>query len=223
MDRLTRRIRNILFDFDFTLADSSHGVLSCTNDALTRLGYPEATYESSCRTIGLSLKDTFTALTGGSAEEAAIFTRLFMEKAEEVMVDMTALFEETTGTIHSLKDAGYRLGIVSTKFKSRIESILQRDGLLALFDVIVGGENVTFHKPDPESLRLAMDRLEAVRENTLYVGDSIVDARTAENLGVPFIAVLSGVTPGEVFHGYPRVAILRSVQDLPGFLVNHGP
>jgi phosphoglycolate phosphatase len=119
-----------------------------------------------------------------------------------------------------LKGQGFRLGIVSTKFRYRIETILKRDKLIEPFDVIVGGEDVASHKPDPESLLLAMDKIGARLENVVYVGDSVVDAKTAENVGIPFIAVLSGVTPESAFDGYPRMHILESVHDLPT-LINH--
>jgi phosphoglycolate phosphatase len=82
--------------------------------------------------------------------------------------------------------------------------------------VIVGGEDITTHKPDPESLLLALHKLGASSGETVYVGDSVVDAQTAERVGTPFFAVLSGLTPREAFHGYKVVQVLSSVRDLPG-------
>jgi len=226
MDNANKNITYIIFDFDYTLADSSRGVFTCINYALTQLGFPEISYSESCRTIGLSLKETYAALTGEPPENGEQFVRLFIEQAEEVMANMTVLFDETLGVIQSLKAEGYTLGIVSTKFRYRIETILGREKLSHFFSVIVGGEDVKAHKPDPESLHLALDKLGASAENTLYVGDSVVDAKTAQNLGVPFAAVLSGVTPIEDFEPYPPVQVLSSVKDLPGWFhqakLNHG-
>jgi phosphoglycolate phosphatase len=218
MESLRKNITNIIFDFDYTLADSSRGVLSCNNYALAKLGFPETTYQSSCQTIGLSLWETYAYLTGEPAEEGNEFHRLFIERAEEVMADSTALFDETPTAIQALKAQNYTLGIVSTKFRYRIETILRRERFLHPFDVIVGGEDVSVHKPDPESLLLALDNLGASPVNTIYIGDSVVDAKTAENVGIPFIAVLSGVTPKQAFIGYEVVKILKSVRDLPGWI-----
>jgi phosphoglycolate phosphatase len=213
-----KNITTIIFDFDYTLADSSRGVLSCNNYALGRLGYPETTYEISCRTIGLSLWETYHYLTGDPAENGDEFHRLFIERAEEVMADSTVLFDETPETIRRLKISGYNLGIVSTKFRYRIETILRREKLLAPFDVIVGGEDVSKHKPDPESLLLALDKLGSFPGNTLYIGDSLVDAKTAEHVGTPFFAVLSGVTPGSAFNSYKVVERLKNVSELPAWI-----
>ena len=211
-------ISNIIFDFDYTLADSSRGVYSCNNYALGKLGYPETTYEISCQTIGLSLLETYNYLTGEPAEGGYAFTRLFIEQAEEVMADATVLFDETTAIIHKLKTLGYTLGIVSTKFRYRIETILSRENLLPPFGVIVGGEDVSKHKPDPESLMLALDKLDASPANTIYVGDSLVDAKTAAWVGVSFIAVLSGVTPRSAFNSCDVVEILKNVSELPAWI-----
>jgi phosphoglycolate phosphatase len=209
-------IRNIVFDFDYTLADSSHGVLSCNNYALAKLGFPETTYQVSCQTIGLSLRETYAQLTGEPAQGGDEFVRLFIEHAEVVMAESTVLLDETPAAIQILKAQGYALGIVSTKFRYRIETILRLEDFLHPFDVIVGGEDVTAQKPDPEGLMLALHKLGASPGDSVYVGDSVVDAQTAERVGTPFFAVLSGVTPREAFHGYKVIQFLSSLRDLPG-------
>jgi len=55
-------------------------------------------------------------------------------------------------------------------------------------------------------------------EESLYVGDSVVDAQTASRAGVRFVAVLSGVTPLEHFGPYRVERILHGLVDLPAFL-----
>ena len=131
-------------------------------------------------------------------------------------LDLTVLFESVPATIAALRVLGFPLGIVSTKFRYRIEAILEREGLHDAFGVIVGGEDVAEHKPDPTGLLTAIGRLGSVPASTLYVGDSVVDAETAKRAGVPFVAVLSGVTPREAFRGYPVCGILENLSELPG-------
>ena len=132
-------ISTIFFDFDYTLADSSRGAAECINFALTNLGFPAVTYKEACQTIGLSLPDTFTRLVGNSsALQYNEFIRLFSKRADQVMADSTTLFESVPETIAILKKQGFTLGIVSTKFHYRIETILNRERLLHAFDIIVG-------------------------------------------------------------------------------------
>ena len=92
-----------------------------------------------------------------------------------------------------------------------------REGLLDAFDVIIGGEDVAKHKPDPTGLLTAIERLGSEPTSTLYVGDSVTDAQTAKRAGVPFLAILSGVTPREAFGNYPACGMLASLSDLPNW------
>jgi len=212
-------VQAVIFDFDYTLADSSRGVVECINFALDSLGLPAVSAEKACLTIGLSLSDTLVHLVGESAAaQSDEFVRLFIERADEVMADLTILFESVPQTIAVLKEQGLGLGIVSTKFRYRIESILRREGLLDVFDAIIGGEDVPNHKPNPEGLRLAMERLGRSPLDCVYVGDSVVDAETAERAGVPFVAVLSGATPREAFGACDVRQVLEHVCDLPGWI-----
>lgn len=213
------RFDAILFDFDYTLADSSVGVVDCMGYALRHLGLPPAPEEQIRRTIGLSMPETLRQLAGdGHDDKADEFLRLFVERADQVMVDRTVVFGEVGQALPILQQRGVRLGIVSTKFRHRIRTILQRDDLLDLFDVIVGGEDVAVPKPDPCGLLEAMERLGVSQGNTLYVGDSTTDAETARRAGTPFAAVLTGVTPAEAFHPYPLLGLFADLTALQTWL-----
>lgn len=212
------RFQFILFDFDYTLADSSRGVIDCIGFALQELGLPPVSDEAACRTIGLSLGDTLVQLAGSEHTNLRdAFARLFVQRANQVMSDKTVLFDGVPGTVRLLKEKGMALGIVSTKYRYRIETVLERENLLDAFVVIVGGEDVVKHKPDPESLLLAMERLGA-SEDVLYAGDSVTDAEAARRAPVPFVAVLSGVTPGDAFEGYETLAVVQDVSELAAWL-----
>lgn len=212
------RFSVIIFDFDYTLADSSRGVLECVNHSLRRLGLSAVSSENIKKTIGMSLPNTLVALAGkGHEDKGDDFHRLFIERADKVMADMTTVFEDTPRVIRLLRGEGVSLGIVSTKFRYRIETILRRAGLLEHFDVIVGGEDVSRHKPDPEGILIAIERI-GVNQSTMYVGDSLTDAEAAMRAGVPFVAVLSGVTPREAFLKRPVYRIIENLVELVDLL-----
>ena len=220
MNQYIKNLTHVIFDFDYTLADSSLGVFSCVNYALSKLEFPSTTYEKSSQTIGLSLGETYASLTGKPAREADEFIRLLIEQADNVMVEKTILFKYTHAVVWGLKQLDLRLAIVSTKFRYRIEKILERESLLSCFDVIIGGEDVAIHKPNPESLLLAVEKLGAKKRDILYVGDSIIDAKAAQNAAIPFVLVLSGVTPAEAFDQFPGLEILKDIRGLPKLIDN---
>ncbi len=209
------KLEGILFDFDYTLVDSSRGVIECIRYALEQLGFPPVPDERACRTIGLSLVDTFYSLTG-EHDGGRDFARLFVARAEQAMNDGTVLYPTVPGTIAALQERGMALGIVSNKYRRRIQDLLRREGLLDAFAVIVGETDVSRHKPHPEGLLTAMGDLGIQR--ALYVGDSLTDAQTAHNAGIPFVATLTGTTPREAFAGLPVAHFIQDLSELPGIV-----
>ena len=216
--------QTILFDFDYTLADSSTGVIACTNFALAALGLPAAPPDVIRQTIGLSLEDAFAHIAGAGMPEARFatasedFDRLFIRRADAIMADHTAVFPFVAKALHNLKRRGFALGIVSAKFRYRIEHVLEREDLRGEFDVIVGREDVTAAKPNPEGLFTAMSALGSTPSTTCYVGDSVTDAKTAFRANTAFIAVLSGVTEQAAFNEHGCRAVVSSVAALPDAL-----
>lgn len=214
-----KTLQSVIFDFDYTLADSSHGVTECINFALGEMGLDHVSYEAACRTIGLSLAQTFITL--GEHHEphrCDEFHQLFIQRADHVMVNRTVLYETVPPMVDELHARGLRLGIVSTKYRSRIHGVLEREAMLHGFPVIIGGEDVKEHKPHPQGLFEAMKRLETSPESVVYVGDSEVDAEVARRAGVPLVVVLTGVTPRGCFDNYEPLAVLDNVSQLPEFL-----
>ena len=215
----------VLFDFDYTLADSSPAIVACTNYALAALGLPAAAPGAIRQTIGLTLEAAFAQLVGASVPShrfpaaSKAFDRLFIERADAVMAENTVLLPGVAETVHTLKRRGLALGIVSSKFRYRIEQVMEREHLRAEFDVIVGREDVIASKPAPEGLLTAMSALGGVPATTCYIGDSVTDARSAQCAGTDFVAVLSGVTARAAFADHTCRAVLPSVADLPNAIV----
>ena len=214
-------INTIIFDFDYTLADSSKGIIESINYALKFLRFPGAPSQIIHRTVGLSLEDTFLNLVGHDyIAKREDFRKLFIKRADEVMADFTVLFEAVPQMIKLLKRKGISLAIYSTKFRYRIEAILKREKLLNLFDIIIGWEDVSKPKPDPEGLLVIIKKLKSRPLNSIYVGDHVLDAETAKRAGIPFIAVLTGVTSEKEFRYWPVYKILKSLVDLPNLIFN---
>ena len=151
-----------LFDFDYTLADSSRGIVTCFRSVLERHGYTGITDDMIKRTIGKTLEESFSILTGiTDADQLESFRQEYSKEADIYMNANTILFPDTLPTLTHLKKQGIRIGIISTKYRFRILSFLRNHMPDDWFDIIIGGEDVTHHKPDPEGLLLAIDRLKA--------------------------------------------------------------
>lgn len=208
-------LKAIIFDFDYTLGDSTNGIALCINYALEKLGYAAPNITDIKKTIGLSLTETYFTLTSNNnLDEAEQFNKLFKEKADSVMVANTELYAGVKDVLQKLKSKGYKIAIVTTKFHYRIEQILCKFDATELIDIIVGAEDVKIEKPNPEGLLWAIEHLEAMNEEVLYVGDSLVDAKTAENAKVKFVAVLTGTTTRDDFRNYSSAYIGENISDV---------
>lgn len=213
-------IKAIIFDFDYTLGDSTNGIVLSINYALEKLGYAAQNVTDIKKTIGLSLKETYFKLTSNdNSDEAGQFIQLFKQKADSVMVANTELYAGVTDVLQKLKTKGYKIAIVTTKFHYRIEKILNKFDANELIDMIVGAEDVKIEKPDPEGLLWAIEHLDAMKEEVLYVGDSLVDAKTAENAKVEFAAVLTGTTTRDDFRNNHIAYMGKNISDIYQYIL----
>lgn len=213
------KYRAICFDFDYTLGDSTDSIVAGFQYGFTRLGWPAPDRETVRRTVGYLLEDAYTLLTGDrDPEHRAAFRPLFLEASMERQRRETTLFPGAPELLRELKARGIRLGIVSTKRSDTLEAILENWGVLGELDLIIGSDRVKRHKPDPEGLLAAMSRLGAGPEETLFCGDTVLDAGAAQNAGTEFAAVLNGTTPASAFREWPHVHIAPDLWDLKRWL-----
>ena len=208
-----------VFDFDLTLADSGAPIAVCVSHALSELGLEPASPDQIRRTIGLTLEKGLEQLTGRTEPPLQRkYRAYFLERSDQVMVEQTAFFEGVLSALQELRNQGLQLGIVSTKFRYRIEAILEKHGVSDLVGVIVGAEDTAVSKPDPNGLRIVLNTLGVTAKRAMYVGDHWIDAETARRASVPFVGVLTGTTRRVEFAAYPNVAILSAASDLPSYL-----
>lgn len=205
----------VIFDFDYTLGDSAKGIIASINFALEKMNLETAQKERIIKTIGLSLEESYQALTGRTdSREKENFKAYFREKADEVMVVNTRVYDGVKELLTWLHEKGKKTAIVTTKYHYRIQQILAANQMEHLIDAVIGGEDVKKPKPDPEGIRKIKDQFGISLEEILYVGDSLVDAKAAQSAGVDFAAVLTGTTDAKEFQNYPHCRILERVSEL---------
>jgi phosphoglycolate phosphatase len=208
-------IRACLFDFDYTLVDSHIGIVKCYRIVLERHGFNHVSDEEIQRTIGKTLEDSFSILSGVTdADTLAKFKEEYRKEADTYMNPNTFLFPDTIQTLNALKDSGLMLGIISTKYRFRFMGVMNQYFAEDFFDVLLGSEDITQPKPNPESVFYALEKLRIYADEMIYIGDSTVDAETAQNAGVPFIGITSGMTTKAELNSYPHLAITSSLHEI---------
>ena len=221
------RYQGVLFDFDYTLGDSTGAIAEGFRRGFTAMGRRPPTVEQVRSTVGMRLEDAYTFLTGdGNPDRQAEFHRLFMYsvgvkaqgKDRMLMIEGTKLLPGAVELLSALKGAGIPAAIVSTKPGETIRRIFAYYGHSDLLALVIGGDEVTCSKPDPEGVKLALDRLGLAADRVLFCGDTVIDAATARAGGCDFCAVLNGTTPRKAFADYPHVHIADDLSDLQNWL-----
>ena len=197
-----------LFDFDYTLADSSKGITDCFHRTMAAFGLPPVDDITIERTIGLPMRDAVRKITGLDGDEKIEeFLTHYRALADKTMTAKTFFYPEALPALKTLRERGARIAIISSKTSHRIREAFVRDKAEDLIDFIIGCEEVKELKPSPEGIFLALARFGAKPADALYTGDSTTDAAAAKNAGVAFYGVTHGVTSAEELAAYPHQAI----------------
>jgi pyrophosphatase PpaX len=118
-----------------------------------------------------------------------------------------------------LKDEGRRLGIVTAKRRLTVELAFAQIPIEHLFETVVGGDETERHKPDPEPLQLALERLGASPEEAAYVGDAPFDVMAAKAAGLFSVAVAwGGIHARERLAAEEPDALVETPEELHGVL-----
>lgn len=219
--RRKRELKAIVFDFDYTLGDSTEAIVISINYALEKLGYPAKNTEEISKTIGMPIKEIYTVLTEiDSEEKLPLFDKYFVEKIEAIVADHSELYRDTKNVLQNLKERGYKIAIVTTKRHNQVCQILEKYDAMDLFDMIVGSDDVQAEKPAPKGLLKVMEDFNLKKEEVLYIGDSVVDAVTAINARVKFAAVLTGTTGREAHEKYKHEIITANLEEVFRYIIN---
>lgn len=246
---MTVQLKGVLFDFDDTLVDWSGVQLSWREIESARLSRVQEHVYSKTRANWLhtdALLDAYMRRTRAAWAEARVTLRaphmpsILMETlaALGVAIDRldvadviraynwnvvpgTVVFPDVPPTLHALRQAGIKLGIVTNASQPMAmrDAELATHGLIEYFpDCRLAAADAGFLKPDPRIFNCALERLGASAAETVFIGDN-PDADIAGALSVGMKAVLritERTAANGTFSAYkPR---LRSLEQLPAIL-----
>ena len=204
-------ISGIVFDFDLTLVDSAKAICGNLNALAEEKSLRPLGLEEVRKTIGWALVDAMKSFWGdGPAEEEWLprYRKLFVERNYAGLEG----FPQTVPALEKIRSMGMSLGIATNRLTPM--GIVKAAGLDGYFDAVVGIEGLP-PKPDPSILLEALSRMGTSPENSVYVGDTDIDMRTALNGGVMGIGVATGNhTVEQLLESGARFAI-RDLSELP--------
>lgn len=201
----------LLFDFDGTLLDTNNLIIETFYHVIAPKFPGKYTKEDMQEFIGPSLMDTFTKVDAVNyealIEEYLIWNR---EHHDELVRE----FDDVVEVLTTLKNAGIRLAIVSTKRHPALIRGLDLLGVTSLFEIMIGNEDVQNTKPDPEPILLALNRLKLEKKDVVMIGDNSHDIEGGQNAGVHTAGVAWSLKGPEFLEKLNPTYMLKSMKDL---------
>lgn len=204
----------VLFDLDGTLADTVGLILRCYRHTMSAHRGGPLPDERWLATIGRPLRDQLLDFAEDE-EEAAAMLETYVAFQRTVHDDMVRPYPGAVEVLDELRGGGTRLGVVTSKRREMAERTLSCCGFLDRFDVLIGADDVSAGKPDPEPVLAALERLgDADPGRTLFVGDSPFDVIAGREAGVRTAAALWGPFPREVLEEAGPDYFVRTIAEI---------
>jgi phosphoglycolate phosphatase len=180
----------ILFDLDGTLIDSTEAILESFAVAFQRF---EGDVPSDARIkaeVGHPLDMMFATL-GVEEENIRDHVAAYKEHYRKISCAKTVLLDEAREAVE-LASRHAVLGVVTTKTAKYSIELLEHMGLMHYFDVLIGREDVTHPKPDPEPIHKALSKLPSVTTNIWMIGDTQMDMLAAKAAKIDCVGLTCG-------------------------------
>lgn len=181
----------ILFDLDGTLIDSIELILASMRHAFTKCRRTVPSDAEWLTGVGTPLPTMFRNYV---AEESHV-DELIAAYREHQLVHHDALvrcYQEIADTLAALQSRGHPMAVVTSKSDALARRGLEHAGILPFFHTIVGFDSTTRHKPHPEPVLTALNRLGYEPFEAAFVGDSVHDVEAGNAAGVTTVAALWG-------------------------------
>jgi pyrophosphatase PpaX len=205
------KINTLLFDLDGTLIDTNELILESFLHTLNSY-YPDKYKREDCFAfIGPTLYETFESINPDKMDEMVkVYRKFNHEQHDNLVTEFETVFE----TIQTLRQKGFKLGIVTTKIRDTVNMGLKLTKLDQFFDVVVTLDDVEHAKPHPEPVLKALEQLGSSPEEAIMVGDNHHDVEAGKNAGTKTAGVSWSIKGREYISSHNPDYLLEKMSDI---------
>jgi len=200
------QIFTILFDLDGTIVDTAPDLMAAHNHVMKKFGHTEKKLDDIKSLAGkgawVMMQRAFKKEINDEKIKKAM-TKEFINYYSSNIDKGSKPIEGTVNFFNWAKSKNISMAICTNKQESLAIDLLKKIKLFDYFDYIAGCDTFEFNKPDPRHLTNVVEIIGGNLKKTVMVGDSEVDANSADNAKLPFILVENGYTemkPTEIKH-----------------------
>ncbi len=183
-----------MFDLDGTLVDSLPDLAAATNRMLEDTGTAPLSQDQIKQFVGnglLNLVERVIRHCDLSMDRHAELAKATLAHYNAASTAQTVVYNGVPEALQQLRDMGCVMGVCTNKNEAPARHVLEALGLAAYFDTVIGGDSLHTRKPDPAHLEASFAAVTSAGPQ-IFVGDSEVDAETAQRAGVPFLLFSDG-------------------------------
>jgi len=199
------------FDLDNTLINNREGIVNSFDYALKKYNVPTLERAKIEKMIGTPLDDMFKEVSNINPKD---LSSSFREYYRDQGIYQGSLLPGVKETLEVLKQHHFTLGVITSKRQELAVKITKILGIFEYFEYVIGESENARSKLDPNLKKLLQDNYGEYK--IVIIGDHPKDMALAENIGAPFIGVLTGNHSVDElrFPNRTKTLILPSVKDL---------
>ncbi|MDV4149584.1 HAD-IIIA family hydrolase [Clostridium sp. AL.422] len=216
-------IKLAIFDLDGTLLNTLDDLANACNYALNKFSFPTHDVEKYKNFIGNGIyKLVERALPDNEKDRGTVekVLKIFIDYYNEHMIDMTKPYDGIINTLDELRFKGIKLAVVSNK-KHEFTMEIVKKYFGDKFDIVFGHRANYKEKPDPASVLEVIDKLNILKDECIYIGDSNIDIITARNAGVKSIGVSWGFRGKEELANEGADYLVDNTIELRSIIINN--
>ena len=218
-----KSLRLLVFDLDGTLIDSGRDICNSVNAALVHCGLQELPDEVIAGHIGdgaaMLIRRALAEFPegrgpGGATTDDGLFDaafQFFLDYYRVHKLDFTCCYPGVFESLEELKTAPdglpRQMAVLTNKPVGPARAICEGLGLSPYFFRICGGDSFPAKKPDPMGLQALMAEAGVTAGETLMIGDSDVDVRTARNAGAWVLGCTFGLATEDLLEAKPDALV----------------
>jgi pyrophosphatase PpaX len=181
------KANTVLLDYDGTLMNTNEVVIQSWQYTFRTVEGKERPLDDILKSFGEPLSVTMKKLLPQIRPEEGIkiYRSFMVENYEKMIYPFPGMVE----LVKELKQRGYKTGLVTSRIAETTRIGMDKFGLTSFFDCMVTADDTSKHKPDPEPLLIALEKLSSNASESVMVGDSRFDILSARNAGIKSILV----------------------------------
>ncbi len=209
-------IKAVIFDFDGIIIDSNPTTISYFQETMRHFNLPIPSKKDFEPLWSLTTQDMIKKLISNYPED---FINKVYEYSRTLSVKCAPFIPPVPHALEVIRNLHqqYKLGLVTSRGKKTTHFLVKKYHLDNYLKVIIDREDVTHHKPHPEPILKAINKIKVSKKEVFYIGDARVDIDSSHRAGIPCVLI----SPSH--KKYQEDYWIKSIKDLPSLLnkINH--